>query len=563
MAQGARISVKARLQPPPPMALPGGHDFARDAWFAGRGGVGRAIGPVDAGRARDRRRARRAARPARRACPRVAARIERADRGRARDRRPGRGQRGRRRGDAPLGPDPSAVGQRAAHRRGGRRGDAAVAAPARAERAARACASTSCSSPPGSARSPGSATPCSPGCRCRRCAPASPPCSCSAGSRSGARRSACGWSRSARLLVLLFRPEALAGASFQLSFAAVTAIIVLHQSRWARDLLGAREEGWPQRLLRGLLGLFLTGLAVEARADPVRALPFPQGRALRRRRQPRRHPADHLRRHAARSAGAAARQRRARRAAVGRDRLVDRPACSASRTASPSAKGAVAMLPTMPRWAFAAMVVGRAVAVPVDAAGCGAGRSIPLAIGAAGAAAAPVPDLLVTGDGEHLAIVRADGVPVLLRAKSGDFVRGMMSEAAGVRRRPARARGTAVRALHPRRLRRRRHPRRPRAGACSPSAAATASTGARSPRACRRRRHRRRQPPPAARLHPALAQARPRGAGAKRRRRALSRRRAAAVDSVAAPARPASVASGARLPLRRRSTRQARCRRDR
>src|SRR4028118_332817 len=38
------------------------------------------------------------------------------------------------------------------------------------------------------------------------------------------------------LLVLLFRPEALAGASFQMSFAAVTAIVALHSTAWARRL---------------------------------------------------------------------------------------------------------------------------------------------------------------------------------------------------------------------------------------------------------------------------------------------------------------------------------------
>lgn len=41
----------------------------------------------------------------------------------------------------------------------------------------------------------------------------------------------------------------------------------------------------------------------------------------------------------------------------------------------------------------------------------------------------PVPDLLITGDGQHLALVRDDGVPVLLRSRSGDFVRSLMSEA--------------------------------------------------------------------------------------------------------------------------------------
>nr|MBA3730691.1 competence protein ComEC [Sphingomonas sp.] len=56
--------------------------------------------------------------------------------------------------------------------------------------------------------------------------------------------------------------------------------------------------------------------------------------------------------------------------------------------------------------------------------------ALPFAAGAAGAALAPVPALFVTGDGEHLAIVRDDGVPVLLRSRSGDFVRSLMSEAA-------------------------------------------------------------------------------------------------------------------------------------
>src|ERR1700741_4433703 len=33
LGQGAEIRLRARLQPPPPMALPGSHDFARDLWF--------------------------------------------------------------------------------------------------------------------------------------------------------------------------------------------------------------------------------------------------------------------------------------------------------------------------------------------------------------------------------------------------------------------------------------------------------------------------------------------------------------------------------------------------
>jgi competence protein ComEC len=46
VARGATIRVRARLAPPPPMALPGTYDFARAAWFKEIGGVGKALGPV-------------------------------------------------------------------------------------------------------------------------------------------------------------------------------------------------------------------------------------------------------------------------------------------------------------------------------------------------------------------------------------------------------------------------------------------------------------------------------------------------------------------------------------
>jgi competence protein ComEC len=86
------------------------------------------------------------------------------------------------------------------------------------------------------------------------------------------------------------------------------------------------------------------------------------------------------------------------------------------------------MLPTMPRWAFGALVLS-GLWLALWRGKIRRWAVVPLVIGAAGAAAAPVPDLLITGDGEHLAIVRPDGVPVLLRARSGDFVRSLMSEA--------------------------------------------------------------------------------------------------------------------------------------
>jgi competence protein ComEC len=76
------------------------------------------------------------------------------------------------------------------------------------------------------------------------------------------------------LLVMLWRPEALAGPSFQLSFTAVTAIIALHESRWMRAYVARREEPWAFRLGRGIGGLILTGLAVEAALAPIALFHF-------------------------------------------------------------------------------------------------------------------------------------------------------------------------------------------------------------------------------------------------------------------------------------------------
>jgi len=82
----------------------------------------------------------------------------------------------------------------------------------------------------------------------------------------------------------------------------------------------------------------------------------------------------------------------------------------------------------MPRWSFALMV-GGGLWLCLWSGRVRRWGLLPFAAGAWGAAMAPVPDLLVTGDGQHLALVRDDGVPVLLRSRSGDFVRDLMSEA--------------------------------------------------------------------------------------------------------------------------------------
>lgn len=95
-----------------------------------------------------------------------------------------------------------------------------------------------------------------------------------------------------------------------------------------------------------------------------------------------------------------------------------------------SAEGAVAMLPSMPGWSFGLMVAGalwlclwtkrwRLLGVA------------PFVVGATGAALSPSPDVLVTGDGRHLAVVGADGTPLILRDRAGDYVRDLLAEASG------------------------------------------------------------------------------------------------------------------------------------
>ncbi|MDF7777928.1 competence protein ComEC, partial [Sphingomonas sp. AOB5] len=57
--------------------------------------------------------------------------------------------------------------------------------------------------------------------------------------------------------------------------------------------------------------------------------------------------------------------------------------------------------------------------------------AVPLAIGAIWALATPPPDLLVTGDGRHLAIRMPDGGMALLRDRAGDYTRDMLAENGG------------------------------------------------------------------------------------------------------------------------------------
>lgn len=231
------------------------------------------------------------------------------------------------------------------------------------------------------------------------------------------------------LVVLLFRPEALAGPSFQMSFAAVTAIVALHSSQWSRRHFQRREESVPARLVRSLVVTVLTGLVVEMALIPMALFHF----------------------HRSGIYGVAANI-----VAIPLTTFIIMPLeagallLDAAGLGKPlwilcgwsveallwiahkvsSAQGAVAMLPSMSAWAFGLMVAGGLWLCLWNSRLRLLGFA-PFLIGAVSAASSRTPDLLLTGDGRHLAIVSEGGVPLILRERAGDYIRDLLSEASG------------------------------------------------------------------------------------------------------------------------------------
>lgn len=232
------------------------------------------------------------------------------------------------------------------------------------------------------------------------------------------------------VMVLLLWPEALAGPSFQLSFAAVGAIVALHESPRVRAWFARRDEGVAPRLARLASSLLLTGVVVEAVLAPIALFHF----------------------HKAGLYGALANivaiplttfvimplEALALAADLGgvgapfwwgAGRALDALLGIAHLTAA--APGAVTVIPTMPGGAFALMIGGMLW--------CGLWRTqarwagaIPIAAGILWTLATPFPDVLVTGDGRHMALRTSAGDVAMLRTRSGDYTQTMLAENGGV-----------------------------------------------------------------------------------------------------------------------------------
>jgi competence protein ComEC len=73
----------------------------------------------------------------------------------------------------------------------------------------------------------------------------------------------------AAFVVLLLWPESLVGPSFQMSFAAVLAIVALGTAGPIRAFLAPREEALPMRIARAVAMLLVTGVVIELALMPI------------------------------------------------------------------------------------------------------------------------------------------------------------------------------------------------------------------------------------------------------------------------------------------------------
>ena len=236
------------------------------------------------------------------------------------------------------------------------------------------------------------------------------------------------------LIVLLLYPEAIAGPSFQLSFAAVTAIVALHEHPRIAALFARQEEARWRRLVRQLAALLLTGVAVELALMPIGLFHF----------------------HKAGLYGALANI-----VAIPLTTFVTMPLEVLALLLDPMGlggpfwwgmtaslelllllaravsglPGAVTALPAMPGGAYALVVAG-GLWVALWRTRWRALGWVPVIVGMAWTLLTPAPDLLVTGDGRHLGVRVASGEIALLRDRTGDYASDMLSENGGGRGEP-------------------------------------------------------------------------------------------------------------------------------
>lgn len=234
----------------------------------------------------------------------------------------------------------------------------------------------------------------------------------------------------AAFAVLLLWPEALVGPSFQMSFAAVIAIVALHGASPLRAFHAPAERAWWERAARGLAMLLLTGVVIEAVLMPIGLFHF----------------------HRAGVYGALANV-----VAIPLTTFVSMPLIALALVFdligfgapfwwlagkslelllalahwTAAIPGAVTSLPAFGAGAFALFIAGGLWTAlwrgKVRALGL-----VPAALGMVMLATLRPPDVLVSGDGRHVGITGESAELLVLRASKSDYVRENLTEIAGM-----------------------------------------------------------------------------------------------------------------------------------
>ncbi len=235
----------------------------------------------------------------------------------------------------------------------------------------------------------------------------------------------------AAFVVLLFWPEALVGPSFQMSFAAVIAIVALHGSAPMKAFNAPRDEPWWARLLRNLSGLLLTGVVIELALLPIGLFHF----------------------HRAGVYGALANV-----IAIPLTTLATMPLIAlgllfdlaglgapfwwlagkslelllALAHWTAAIPGAVTMMPSMGRATFALFLCG-SLWIALWQSKVRLLGLVPIALGLLALGQVRTPDILISGDGRHIGITgEAEGELLVLRDSRSDFARDNLTESAGM-----------------------------------------------------------------------------------------------------------------------------------
>lgn len=232
------------------------------------------------------------------------------------------------------------------------------------------------------------------------------------------------------LVVLSFWPEALFGPSFQMSFAAVIAIVSFHSAAPVRDLLTGEHHGPLVRLLRSLILLLVTGLVIELALMPIGLFHF----------------------HRAGVYGSIANV-----VAIPLTTFVTLPLIGIALILDPvgmgapvwwlvgkslelllaiahfvaAQPGAVTALPAISPFAFAIFVLGM-LWLALWSGRVRLWGAVPAAAAVLTMILTEPPDILVTGDGHHVGITGEGSELLVLRTGRGDYMRDNLLELAGM-----------------------------------------------------------------------------------------------------------------------------------